>query len=723
MNKLCESINRYVARDDSESLKKCFSFFLESSLDELNGNTAECFADAFFYLNLFSEAVECYFLLVSKKGNNEKWLYRLSHCYFRLKMIDEAIHFLTILLELFPDHLQGRIKLSKCYLVLGDGLSALSVVDYNMDAVNPKEADLAAQKAFSFKFLRMFDDAILSFKNALQVQGLKSSKKAFWCFSLAKCYKETSYYDHAIFYFLEALSLGEKRVDLYIELAQLLFNKNNYEKCIDIASLVDGKLSNNYHYLSLIADSQRLLGQPEAVNSYQVAIQKGCAELSPASYSYLVDQAVVSERDPVGLLCFKRFDIYVKILYAEFFFKKWLNSSLDFESLYLRHVYLRTKGVEPFSKEKNDLKKYLSDFKLLIKSISRKGYDSCFPVPIANDERIVNGAHRLAASLVLNLKSLSVIEIQRDRGIDWGFDWFLNKGFVRDELNEILLCWLRYNSHKAKIVVLWPSVEQVWDDITEEMRNDVNIVTCLDYSFTELGLSELVKDVYSIDSVGDFMPNICNKAVFLSSYSPKVRVLYIEDDSDCLLNVKSRVRDKYDYLISRNLFSTIHASDCFSEAVHLASIFLHQPTLDLINSRKSPLNVSLCKWIKEAKESFSSKKVLHSELCAVGGAVLDAYGVRSADDLDITVSSNVRKKYFSAMPSPLSENVDIVRRGYSKDVGQSILDDQLVFDRAYHVYVRGFKFANLEVVRKRKMFSQREKDLKDLAKISRFSWS
>ncbi|WP_232710876.1 tetratricopeptide repeat protein [Halomonas sp. 141] len=718
MKKINNPIETCLANNDEDGLRLLYHRY--SSCDDTKLH--ESFADAFYSMHLFNEASIAYGKLLKLNALKKRTLYRVGNCFFAINDIDSALSIFARLVASFPAYLPGHVKLSKCFLRQGDARQALKAVDCEVTDAVPGAADIYAQKAFCLKALKKHHDAILNFRKALAYKGEKKTQKAFWSFSIAKCYKEIACYDHAILYFYDAINLGEQKDSLYKDLAFLLYKRCDYERCIEIANISYAQDSTNYEILIIMGDCKRRLGKSEAVHFYQAAIQKGCAKVPSSVFTYLVDNDLAGEALVSDLIGPNRFDIYFKILYIESFFKKHVNSSIDLEALYLRHIYLRTKGVEPFSNVKTNLQKYILEFKSLIRSFQANGFDFCFPIPLAKNDELLNGAHRLAVSLYFDIKNISFVYLSRDVGINWDFNWFVDKGFNRDELNELLLCWVRYN-RKARIVVLWPAVEKVWSEIINDISEDVNIVTSIEHSFSDVGFSEIVKDIYSLDSVAEFMPSIIKKISFLSSFNNKIKVLFVEDTSDKLLAVKDKLRDKYEHLVPKDVFSTIHASDSFEETSHLASIFLHKQTLELINSRSEGLSYHLCEWIKEAKVFFSSMNVPHAEICAVGGAVLNAYGIRNADDLDVCVSKKVRDTFFEDGPKAITKNIDVVRKGYSKDVVNFMSDDQLIFDRSCHVYIRGFKFANLEVVRKRKAYSQREKDLKDLAKIGHSSWS
>ena len=83
---------------------------------------------------------------------------------------------------------------------------------------------------------------------------------------------------------------------------------------------------------------------------------------------------------------------------------------------------------------------YVEKFKRLIDSIIENGFDPKYPIKCSKDYKLVDGSHRLALAYYLNLKYVPVQITMNKSIIPYDYDWFVKKGFNREEL--IALCTL-----------------------------------------------------------------------------------------------------------------------------------------------------------------------------------------------------------------------------------------------------------------------------------------
>lgn len=678
-------------------------------------------ASVYYFNKEFSLAIKIYHELLVKSPENSTLLFRVGDCETKLKLWADAVSSLYRLLKLKPSHHPGRIKLSQVLLELKRFPEALEVIDrVIIEQDNPQ---LYAQKAHVLNRLKRWDEAIREYKRAINKAQITNDVNPLWLVRLAECFKNISDFDSALHFYLKAIKIKPTVPAWHAALA-LAYVKTAQNaaaiSCYQQAVALDSSNANWFVELGrLLVDTDKRA----AINAYQRAVELGRKALN---YEIAVLSSDIQSMDQVApdvLFTADRFDLAVKLIYARNLLGELpFHSGINSEELYLRHIYLRTKGHEPDNLEKVTLQDYKVCFAELLKNINKNGFDTSHAIPIAKDCCLLNGAHRSTVGVALKLPTIPVVFIDKPKGIRWDFNWFMQRGFSVDELNEILLHWLEIAEERAHILILWPAVSNCWEDITNTIAAETQLVTYRDISFTSHGMSELVKDVYSIDKVAEYMPSILAKADKLAAYSPCVRVLVVQADNQQVNDLKIGLRKAYEHIIPERLFCTIHASADHQEAMHLGRIFFHSPTLQLLRGRTNSLSSHLSEWISQAKEVLLSRGESVLSGCAVGGAVLDAYNIRKADDLDITVTSEVRSRYFSDKACALNDNIDIVNKDYAKSVSGNIDDDTLLSDRALHVYVRGFKFANVDVVRKRKAFSQRDKDLVDLEKISHYFW-
>lgn len=393
------------------------------------------------------------------------------------------------------------------------------------------------------------------------------------------------------------------------------------------------------------------------------------------------------------------------------------NSGINWHDLYLRHIYLRNKAKEPGNSLKHSLLDYNDFFSSLLFNIKENGFDPYKSIPLSKDGGILNGAHRISAAMALGLKKIPVVLSKEERGVDRDINWFINRGFNSHEIHELIYNWVLSSFCKPYIAILWQTVYDHWEQIVSDISGKVDIVFSKTMSFDSVGLQEFIKDVYSFEQPADFSVKITNKAEVLVNCGCAVKVLLLDNKNGFCGVVKNYIREKYCHLFAYDPLFIIHVSDTVDEMYHMNSMLFHYENSIFLQNRSVALTDDIARWIKELKLILEKLSLSSSDVCAVGGAVLNIYGLKKADDLDVAVTKKIRKEKFSDSAECIGDNVDIVAKDYFRTIGYSVSDDSLIYDRSMFVYVRGLKFADIDVVRKRKMFSLRDKDLKDLALI------
>ncbi|MDO6455346.1 tetratricopeptide repeat protein [Neptunomonas phycophila] len=669
-------------------------------------------------LNKHTEAKYYYHKLINEFDPRPVWFFRLAYCYELEGCFSDSLDCLNKAYELEPKSYNYLFKIIKLLVKIKDYDRAkdkvLLLLKENKNSENLLLAgDLFSQLGETDKAVCFYEDSFFINSDKISEKSLKRmssyffgkgdyDKSIFYLLKLTKLYpnpvnyallansyKKDSQYLNAISCYKKSVSLDESKHEWFTELGHLLAD-------IDKESAIK-------YYNSAIKLGRKAL-------SYEVAVLSA----QPEDFKYF---------SPHRLVTPNRLDLCVKYLFAQELLNNIsANSTVSFKELYSRHIYLRTKGKEPDNSNKNTVDDYLVCFEQTLISIKNNGFSINHAIPIDKEFCLLNGAHRTASALALNLDEIPVYPVNKLSKCTWNFEWFMNRGFDLSELNEIILCFLLHNNSKSHVFILWPPVMDYWDEIEATISDSVEIITKRDLKFSDLGFSELIKDIYSMDSVAEFMPNIMLKSERLAAFAPKIRLLVVYGDTEKVSSLKSSVRKAYNSIIPEKLFCTLHASSDHQETMHLARIFFHQPTLELLQNRSHSMSKHLAAWVKEAKDELIKRNVEVTEGCAVGGAVLDAFGIRNADDLDITVSNSVRASEFTKKAMPLSINVDLVNENYARSASGIISDEVLINDRAHHVYIRGFKFANLDIVRNRKAYSQRDKDMMDLKNITKFYW-
>ena len=126
------------------------------------------------------------------------------------------------------------------------------------------------------------------------------------------------------------------------------------------------------------------------------------------------------------------------------------------------------------------------------------------------------------------------------------------------------------------------------------------------------------------------------------------------------------------------------------------------------------------KYLKELDNLLKKNNILKSDICIVGSAVMAAYNLRENKDLDIIVLHEVREKIKNTNRGfSLSKNIECVSKNWMLKFDKITTDKMIITDPSLHfIDNQGFKYCTLELLIKRKRFSMRKKDKKDLIIIN-----
>lgn len=142
--------------------------------------------------------------------------------------------------------------------------------------------------------------------------------------------------------------------------------------------------------------------------------------------------------DPYKLFTPERLDLIIK----RRLFSSWINGNDDDADLiYLRHIAARAGATEPLSS-------YLPKARRLFVSLQIDGFEGD-PVPLNRNGKLLDGAHRTAATAALNIP-LQFARFDTDHSWPaWGVDWFRAHGMAA-ELAWILKDFTAYQAETRK---------------------------------------------------------------------------------------------------------------------------------------------------------------------------------------------------------------------------------------------------------------------------------
>ena len=442
----------------------------------------------------------------------------------------------------------------------------------------------------------------------------------------------------------------------------------------------------------------------------------------------LEQEKLYKEIDPEEILTSKRMDVIPRYLLM----KSILNCGEpdDYvKSLYARTILLWNDANEKMgvfsTRAKKNVKEHIECAKSLLSSMHESGFDSNNYIPVTKDF-LIDGAHRLAAALVLNEK----IWVKKVNNLSQpcDFSWFIKNGFSLQDKMELLYGFTEIYPVCGMYVVFSPAAEKL-DYIINMIESKMTIVGCFELDFTNnfYAFINIINEIYSTYEGNSAMLRKIDNLL----KQPLTFHIIITSDENCKDNLygmmtqtKYEIRDELTFDIPAEEYCTIHGTDSRDEFLKLREVLLsynnYVQLMKRVNTEYSP---DFLRRICSLKNHCKERKIPLSDICVVSGAVLEAMGIRHSDDIDIIASERIRKQLNSNGTYTFDSNNEIVSVGRMRtEYGDLLPDDSIIYDHNQYFILYGCKFCNIENVKYQKLFSanHRDKDDSDIRLIEIF---
>lgn len=381
---------------------------------------------------------------------------------------------------------------------------------------------------------------------------------------------------------------------------------------------------------------------------------------------------------PQSLVTPRRFGTGIKHIYAEHHLAG--GKSAYPARLYDEHIRIITGGAcREDDGSKGCLEDYRRSFDALLDSMRGNGFDHQHPIPVDRHMTALDGAHRLAAALALNIP-VPVLKFPIE-GPAYTSAVFSGMDLDRAAVEHCKL------SPTARLMVLFG----------DNPRWHVSPVYIKTFRLpSPIAQDNLITELYLGESwLGD-------SATGYRGAAPKARPCFARGDLVTVLVVdmpQAEVIDAKNTLrAAAGIRDVVHATDTQSETVRVARCILHDPSIAFLSRphkhmpRLESLLGEYLGQIGGADQDF---------LCVDGSATLARYGLREPADLDFLHAITV------ACREPVSSH-----NAYS--ALYPMQKDDIIFDPANHFWSRGVKYASLDVVRRVKRVIDEPKSVADL---------
>ena len=401
---------------------------------------------------------------------------------------------------------------------------------------------------------------------------------------------------------------------------------------------------------------------------------------------------------PIELLTHNRIDIIYKLLYV--IYKKLLP---EFSSqIYKQHLSIITNGLfKESDQEKKGLDSYLKSFNQVLKSINNKGFDpDISSVPLSNGHSVVNGAHRVAASIYLN-KKVFCTNTSNPISI-YNYKYFRDRGLDNQILEFGVLKYIEIKSN-VFLALIWPSANKK----INYLQSFSNVIYEKKFRLNQNGAHNFLAQVYKEQKwIGGFENGYGGSYVKLSqsfkNFSPVHAIFFHHDSIKEVNEIKSDLRKKF-----KIKKASIHITDNDNETLDLAKYILNKNSIHFLNNAKPYLYKSLFNKLKSFKKNLKYSKININDVVIDDEGVLAIYGIRDFKNFT----------YF--------KKNDIIEENDNRAYNQNPND--LIFNPKLHFYFNDFKFTSLNEIKKMKENRQLSHDSNDIKiiqkKIQHKSWS
>ena len=416
---------------------------------------------------------------------------------------------------------------------------------------------------------------------------------------------------------------------------------------------------------------------------------------------------------PVELLSPARLDVMAKYIYA-------LHRAMGVPSGWGHHVYREHLRVwnrfqEGDQSRKSSFDDYRLSFDRLIEDLSKKGFnESLGLVPVDRDNAIIDGSHRLAAALAAGTP-VSGVRFNAQAG-QYDSEYFRQCGLGSDVLDDMALNYCRLDA-RVRVAVLFPVARGRDDEILQLLRNEGAIVHRKAVTISHSGRANLVRLLYRNEPwLGDGSrptPGLLHHVNSrFGGFEPVRFIFFVGGNGAANRAVKERIRSFFE--LGND---SIHINDSHEQTVSIAESVLNSNSLHFLNCARPRAAANFRALFDTYKRWITDRGLDARRFCVDGSAVLAAYGLRDANDLDFLYAGH-----------PLPPSPDPLVSCHNDELSHydAALAD-LVMDPGNYFYCEGAKFVALHLIRGMKIKRAEAKDASDVYRIDalegRIGWA
>jgi glycosyltransferase involved in cell wall biosynthesis len=393
--------------------------------------------------------------------------------------------------------------------------------------------------------------------------------------------------------------------------------------------------------------------------------------------------------NPHDLITNQRFDVIVKYLYAQSIIKNYQTDT--YKNLYKEHLIKWNNCFEISNPSKNSFEVFDNTFKDIITNISENGFDpQISKIPVVNDKYIVNGAHRLAASLALN-KNVFTEESTSIKDGQLICSW--EGEFKKLNLSETLCDRVALEYAKLKnntyIVSVFPSTGGNIEVPLSILKKYGSVFYYKQIKLEKNGPLNFMRELYAGEQwAGNHQNNYIGyrqKEGLCFTQNAPVTIFLVEFDSvEQSVRAKEEIRNRFN--IGKH---SVHINDTHDQTIRLSQCVFNQNSIKFMCDSTPSDYRKFDGLLNSFKKYIEDNNLDIDEYAVTASSILSIYGLREGKDLD----------YIHTKLVPLIKLSDY---------------DEIIHNPANHFYSRGVKFVSPKIIKDMKKKRNEPKDINDI---------
>lgn len=410
----------------------------------------------------------------------------------------------------------------------------------------------------------------------------------------------------------------------------------------------------------------------------QININKLKNLIEPFFHKYLDKEIYEIEYiKPLNLIKNMRFDLYSKLNFLD-----GLNENLnDYEDLYYSFINAFSLGqfLEPGNNQKKGFESFTESFKNTYFSIQNDGFLlNKSIIPISKNGIILNGSHRLACAIKLNIEFVPCIRLNISSP-KYNYQFFKYRKVSQDFLDQSANKLINID-RDISVAIIWPAGNKRKLNFDKYIPN---IFYKKDIYFSFIGLKNVISNIYLnekwLGSIENGFPGAFNKALPChSEYDPLTVILFKPNKKEDKILIKKNIRS----LVGIGK-SSIHINDTYEEVLEISKLLLNSNTIHFLNNFKfNDLPKDFLTQVKDFKEFAKNHSISLDKVALDGSMVLSSYCLRNARDIDFIIDSIERKKIKDIELNNLSNisiHNDVIQDYYKLKIDKIIHDSRNYF--------------------------------------------